>query len=158
MAEKEKIVSFLWQHVLLWASLFVMPLGVAECVRSMLGSNVISILPYVFETVGKQEPGIPEFAIGQYTYLMNGVLVLDRIVVLRSKFETVQLFRFLVGFVFGSLIDFNMLLAAWLVPNMLWQKIVAQVLGCTNLGFGGLSGSCLLQERAPFLMSDVLHF
>ncbi len=136
MSRKEQIVSFLWQHVLLLVSLCVMTLGVAVCVRSMLGSSVISTLPYVFETAGKQGLGVPELTIGQYTYIMNGVLVLGQIVVLRKKFEPVQLFQLLVGFVFGSLIDVNMLLTTWLQPVELWQKIVSQVLGCTILGLG----------------------
>jgi len=113
MSRKEQIVSFLWQHVLLLVSLCVMTLGVAVCVRSMLGSSVISTLPYVFETAGKQGLGVP-----------------------RKKFEPVQLFQLLVGFVFGSLIDLNMLLTTWLVPTDLWAKIVSQVLGCTILGIG----------------------
>ena len=37
MTRKEQFVSFLWQHVLLLISLCVMTLGVAVCVRSMLG-------------------------------------------------------------------------------------------------------------------------
>ena len=136
MTKKEKIVSFLWQHVLLLVSLFIMTLGVAVCVKSMLGSSVISTLPYVFETAGKQGLGVPRFTIGQYTYIMNGILVLGQIAVLRRKFEAVQLFQLLVGFVFGSLIDLNMLLTTWLTPDCLWQKIVAQVAGCTILGLG----------------------
>jgi len=136
MSRKDQIVSFLWQHVLLLVSLCVMTLGVAVCVRSMLGSSVISTLPYVFETAGKQGLGVPKLTIGQYTYIMNAVLVLGQIIVLRKKFEPVQLFQLLVGFVFGSLIDLNMLLTTWLVPVDLWQKIVSQVLGCTILGIG----------------------
>lgn len=136
MSRKEQIVSFLWQHVLLLVSLCVMTLGVAVCVRSMLGSSVISTLPYVFETAGKQGLGVPKLTIGQYTYIMNAVLVLGQIAVLRKKFEPVQLFQLLVGFVFGSLIDLNMLLTTWLVPTDLWAKIVSQVLGCTILGIG----------------------
>lgn len=58
-----------------------MTLGVAVCVRSMLGSSVISTLPYVFETAGKQGLGVPKLTIGQYTYIMNGVLVLGQILV-----------------------------------------------------------------------------
>ena len=135
MSKKEKIVSFLWQHVLLLVSLCVMTLGVAVCVRSMLGSSVISTLPYVFEIAGKQGM-VPKLTIGQYTYIMNAILVLGQIAVLRRKFETVQLFQLLVGFVFGSLIDLNMLLTTWLQPVDLWKKIVAQVLGCTILGVG----------------------
>lgn len=126
----------MWQHLLLLVSLCIMTLGVAVCVRSMLGSSVISTLPYVFETAGKQIPGIPKFTIGQYTYIMNGILVVGQIAVLRKRFEPVQLFQLLVGFVFGSLIDINMLLTTWLVPATLWTKIVAQVAGCTILGAG----------------------
>ncbi len=136
MSKKDQIISFLWQHVLLFISLCVMTLGVAVCVRSMLGSSVISTLPYVFETAGKRGLGVPEFTIGQYTYIMNALLVLGQIIVLRSKFEPVQLFQLLVGFVFGSLIDLNMMLTTWLVPVDLWQKVVSQVLGCTVLGIG----------------------
>lgn len=112
-----------------------MTFGVALCVRSMLGSSVISVLPYVFESAGK-EMMVPALTIGQYTYIMNAFLVGGQICVLRRQFEAVQLFQLLVGFVFGSLIDFNMLLTTWLVPVALWQKIAVQVLGCTVLGIG----------------------
>lgn len=110
MTKKEKTISFLWQHMWLLVSLFIMTLGVAVCVRSMLGSSVISTLPYVFETAGKRQLGVPALTIGQYTYIMNGILVLGQIAVLRRKFELVQLFQLLVGFVFGSFIDLNMFL------------------------------------------------
>lgn len=136
MGKKERIISFVWQHILLLISLFIMTVGVAVCVRSMLGSSVISTLPYVFETAGRQMSGIPKLTIGQYTYIMNAVLVVGQIAVLRRKFEPVQLFQLLVGFVFGSLIDVNMWLTVWLVPAALWTKVIAQVIGCTILGIG----------------------
>lgn len=113
-----------------------MTVGVAVCVRSMLGSSVISTLPYVFETAGRQIPGVPRLTIGQYTYIMNALLVVGQLCVLRSRFEAVQLFQLLVGFVFGSLIDINMWLTTWLEPTTLWMQIVAQVAGCTLLGLG----------------------
>lgn len=137
MSKKDKIISFLWQHILLLVSLCIMTFGVAVCVRSMLGSSVISTLPYVFETAGKDDTmGVPPFTIGQYTYIMNAVLVAGQIAVLRKRFEPVQLFQLLVGFVFGSLIDINMSLTSWLVPTTLWAKVVSQIAGCTVLGFG----------------------
>lgn len=49
---KQKIISFLWQHLLLLLSLNLMTLGVALCVRSNLGSSVISSLPYVLSLAG----------------------------------------------------------------------------------------------------------
>lgn len=132
---KERIISFCWQHVLLLVSLWIMTAGVAVCVRSMLGSSVISVLPYVFQTAGK-EGMVPALTIGQYTYIMNGILVLGQILVLRRQFELVQLFQLLVGFVFGSLIDLNMLCTTWLVPTTMVMKVAAQVIGCTILGIG----------------------
>lgn len=132
---KDRIIAFVWQHVLLLVSLFVMTFGVALCVRSMLGSSVISVLPYVFESAGLQGL-VPKLTIGQYTYIMNALLVVGQLCVLRRQFEAVQLFQLLVGFVFGSLIDINMLLTQWLVPAAIWQKVLVQVLGCTVLGVG----------------------
>ena len=132
---KEKIVSFCWQHLLLLLSLFIMTVGVAVCVRSMLGSSVISVLPYVFETAGKRGL-VPALTIGQYTYVMNFVLVAGQILVLRRRFERVQLFQLVIGFLFGMLIDVNMQLTAWLAPEVLWQRAIAQIAGCVVLGIG----------------------
>lgn len=133
---KKDIVAFLWQHLLLLIALNFMTLGVAVCVRSMLGSSVISVLPYVFESAGKSLPYIPQLTIGQYTYIMNIILVFGQIAVLRRSFEPVQLFQLLIGFVFGMLIDLNMALTNFLVPNALWEKTLSQMAGCTILGFG----------------------
>ncbi len=160
MINKDRIISFVWQHVLLLVSLFIMTFGVAVCVRSMLGSSVISTLPYVFETAGKQGFGVPRLTIGQYTYVMNGLLVVGQIIVLRRQFELVQLFQLLVGFVFGTLIDANMLLTAWLVPATLLAKVVAQVAGCTVLGVGiALEVRCgsvtMPGEGLPVAISEV---
>ncbi len=136
MTIKEKVISFLWQHLLLLISLYIMTMGVAVCVRSGVGSSVISVLPYVFESAGAAGKNVPSFTIGQYTYIMNAILVLGQIAVLRRQFEAVQLFQLLVGFVFGYLIDVNMSLTTWLLPTLLWQKAIAQLAGCCILGCG----------------------
>lgn len=132
---KDKAVPFCWQHLLLLVSLWVVTAGVAVCVRSMLGSSVISVLPYVFQSAGARGQ-VPPLTIGQYTYIMNALLVVGQLCVLRRQFEPVQLFQLLVGFVFGTLIDLNMALTPWLVPNSLLAKAAAQVAGCTILGIG----------------------
>lgn len=132
---KQKVISFCWQHLLLLISLWIMTAGVAVCVKSCLGSSVISVLPYVFETAGKQG-SVHALTIGQYTYIMNAVLVAGQICVLRRQFEPIQLFQLIVGFVFGSLIDLNMLLTSWLAPTTLWSQTLAQIAGCTILGIG----------------------
>jgi uncharacterized membrane protein YczE len=132
---KERIVSFCWQHFLLVISLLVMTLGVACCVRSALGSSVISVIPYVFQNAGEQG-SVPVLTIGQYTYLMNAVFVVLQIIILRREFEAVQLFQLIIGFVFGMMLDFWMMLTGWLTPNGLWEQVLTQLAGCVLLGTG----------------------
>lgn len=52
LATKTKFISFVWQHVWLLISLFVMTFGVAMCVRSNFGSSVISTIPFVLTLAG----------------------------------------------------------------------------------------------------------
>lgn len=135
LTSKDKIISFLWQHMLLLVSLFVMTFGVALCVRSALGSSVISAIPLVMTLAGDSAM-ISALTIGQWTYLMNFVLVLLQIAVLRRRFEAVQLFQLLIGFVFGWLLDINMTLTAAIPVSGLWMQVLAQFVGCTVLGVG----------------------
>lgn len=132
---KQKIISFFWQHFLLLISLNLMTLGVALCVRSNLGSSVISSLPYVFSLAGSVS-SIPEWTIGTYTIIMNSIFVIFQILILRNKFEPVQFFQLIIGFVFGWLIDFNMWLTSFLACNTLALQILTQLAGCTIMGIG----------------------
>lgn len=132
---KDRIISFCWQHILLLCSLFVMTLGVALCVRSMLGSSVISVLPYVFQEAGS-DGLVPDLTIGQYTYIMNAVFVALQILILRKKFELVQLFQLVIGFLFGMLLDLNMIITQFIIPDTIIYKSITQIAGCTVLAFG----------------------
>ena len=64
MIKKEEVISFVWQHILLLISLYVMTFGVAACVRSQLGSSVISTIPYVMASAGTMLDYIPRWTIG----------------------------------------------------------------------------------------------
>lgn len=132
---KEKILSFLWQHLLLLGALYLMTLGVALCVKSNLGSSVISSLPFVFSLAGPVS-GVPEWTIGGYTIAMNFLLVICQILIRRRRFEPLQLFQLLVGFVFGWLIDLNMSLTSGLECTTLPTQALVQFLGCTVMGVG----------------------
>ncbi|MBR6106308.1 MAG: hypothetical protein IKP81_14785 [Paludibacteraceae bacterium] len=135
MRNKKLLISFFWQHFWLLVSLFIMTLGIASLVRSGLGSSVIAVLPYVFERAG--DAGcVPHLSVGWYTYLMNVLLVVGQIVVLRRKFEMVQFFQLLIGFVFGMLLDLNLYITQLYEPATLWQQVCEMVLGCLILGLG----------------------
>ena len=132
--DKEKIIGFAWQHFLLLLSMFFMTFGVALCVRSNLGSGVISSIPMSFSLAG--EAGLaPGLTIGGYTNIMNVILVVAQILVLRRRFETIQLFQLLIGFVFGCLLDVNMWLTSFFSTYQeIAAQIVAQLAGATILG------------------------
>ncbi len=134
-ATKEKIISFIWQHILLIASLLVMTAGVAMCVRSSLGSSVISTIPFVFTLAGDKAV-VPSWTIGQYTYIMNFILVGAQIITLRSRFQPIQLFQLVIGFLFGFLLDVNMTLTAPLQSDNLMMRCLEQFIGCIILGIG----------------------
>lgn len=131
---KEKVIGFVWQHFLLLVSMFFMTLGVALCVRSNLGSGVISSIPMSFSLAG--EVGIvPGWTIGGYTNIMNVILVAAQILVLRRQFDKIQLFQLLVGFVFGALLDINMWITSYFSDyQTLTSQIIAQFAGATILG------------------------
>lgn len=132
---KEKTINFIWQHTLLLISLYIMTLGVALCVRSCLGSSVISSLPMAFSIAG-EEGLAPGLTIGGYTNIMNILLVALQIVILRRRFRAVQLFQLIIGFLFGAMIDLNMYLTSMFSYEQLWQQTLAQFAGCTVMAFG----------------------
>lgn len=132
---KEKTVSFVWEHVLLLVSLFFMTAGVALCVRSNLGSSVISSCPLAFTLAGEASI-TPPLSLGTYTNILNVLLVVGQIAVLRRRFKPVQLFQLLIGFVFGAFIDLNMSLTSALDCGTPVAQGLAQFAGCTVMAFG----------------------
>lgn len=135
LSKSEKVVLFLWQHLLLVVSLFLMTFGVALCVRSNLGSSVISSIPLAMTLAG-ESGRVASLSIGDYTNLMNMALVFGQILVLRRRFERVQLFQLVIGFLFGFLLDVNMHITSVAVCDTLPRQIMAQVAGCFVLGIG----------------------
>lgn len=132
---RDKIVAFVWQHIMLLLSLTLMTLGVALCVRSQLGSSVISCTPYAFTLAGESGK-MPALSLGMYTNILNWLLILGQILVLGKRFQPVQLFQLLIGFVFGFLIDINMALTSSMIPQSLTARAVMQFAGCTVMAIG----------------------
>ncbi len=113
--------------------MYFMTLGVALCVRSNLGSGVISSIPMAFSLAG--EAGLaPGWTIGGYTNVMNVILVAAQVLILRRRFEPVQLFQLVIGFIFGALLDVNMWLTSVFSYEAIYSQIVAQFFGATILG------------------------
>lgn len=132
---RTQTIEFLWQHVWLLISLYIMTFGVALCVRSNLGSSVISSIPMAFALAGQDGLAYP-LTIGGYTNVMNVILVGLQILVLRRRFELVQLLQLVIGFLFGALIDVNMVITSYFDYSRLWMQALAQFAGCTVMAVG----------------------
>lgn len=87
-------------------------------------------------TLAGESGRVASLSIGDYTNLMNMALVFGQILVLRRRFERVQLFQLVIGFLFGFLLDVNMHITSVAVCDTLPRQIMAQVAGCFVLGIG----------------------
>ena len=133
MVKKDRFIPFVWQHLWLLFSLYFMTLGVALTIRSDLGSSVISSIPMAVTMAG--DAGMaPALSVGEYTYIMNVVLVGVQLLILGRRFEPVQLFQLVIGTVFGMLLDLNMALTAPLSADSMPARVAMQLGGCVVLG------------------------
>lgn len=112
-----------------------MTLGVTLTIRSNLGSSVISSIPMSLTFAGEVGKA-PNLSVGDYTNLMNVILVGVQILILGRKFEKVQLFQLIIGTLFGWLLDFNMWLTSPLALDSILLQSIAQLAGCVILGIG----------------------
>lgn len=82
------------------------------------GISAISSVPFAFSEV------LPHLSLGTWTYLFQGLLVLI-LMFLQKRFVPQYLFSFVVGFLFGQLVD----------VHELWIHILPQTMFCRILYF-----------------------
>ena len=88
--------------------------GVVLMLYSAAGISAISSVPYAFSEV------FPELSLGTWTYIFQGLLVLS-LMIMRKKFVPSYLFSFVVGFVFGELLDVHELWIGILPDSLPWR-------------------------------------
>lgn len=111
--------------------------GVVLMLYSGAGISAISSVPFAFSEV------LPVLSLGTWTYIFQGLLVLS-LMIMRKRFVPSYLFSFVVGFVFGKLLDVHEL---WIniLPDNITMRIVYFILSYIILCFGiAISNHCLL--------------
>lgn len=128
-------------------------LGVVLMLHSGSGISAISSVPYAFSEV------LPKLTLGTWTYLFQGLLVLT-LMILRKKFIPEYLFSFVVGFLFGEMVDVHQ---AWVsqLPYTVPLRVLYFVLSYLILCFGiALSNRCKMPiiptDLFPRELSDIL--
>ncbi len=118
--------------------------GVVLMLYSGAGISAISSVPFAFSEV------LPALSLGTWTYIFQGLLVLS-LMVLRHRFVIQYLGSFVVGFIFGELLDVHEL---WIgiLPDGLWWRVLYFAVSYMLISFGiALSNRCHL----PIIPTDL---
>lgn len=111
--------------------------GVVLMLYSNAGISANSSVPYAFSEV------FPKLTLGTWTYIFQGLLVLS-LMIMRKRIVPSYLFSFVVGFVFGELLDLH---KAWIniLPSGLGWRIMWFIVSYVLLSIGiALSNRCVL--------------
>ncbi len=119
-------------------------LGVVLMLYSGSGISAISSVPFAFSEV------LPDLSLGTWTYIFQGLLVMS-LMIMRRRFVPQYLFSFVVGFVFGELLDIHELWIGILPDSLLW-RVVYFIVSYLLISFGiALSNRCCL----PIVPTDL---
>ena len=144
METKENHLRTLRGELILVLAVCINSLGVVLMLYSGAGISAISSVPFAFSEV------FPKLTLGTWTYLFQGLLVLS-LMVMRRRFVPPYLFSFVVGFVFGELLDVHEL---WIdvLPQRLPLLVVYFVASYLLISLGiALSNRCGL----PIVPTDL---
>ena len=143
--ESQDSVKRVWRGELaLLIAVVINSFGVVLMLYSGSGISAISSVPFAFSRV------LPALTLGTWTYVFQGILVLS-LMILRKRFVLQYLLSFVVGFVFGELIDVYEL---WIeiLPDGIGFRVCYFIISYMLICFGiALSNRCLL----PIIPTDL---
>ena len=122
--------ELLKRYLLFIISLFFSGVGVAFTKHGGLGVSPISSVPNIlnirFESV----------SMGNWLIMWNCLLILGQILILRRRFQPIQLLQVPLSFLFGYFTDFGTWIVSGIPADRYIVKILMVVLGVIILGFG----------------------
>lgn len=127
---KTKAVNLVKRYVMLCIGLAIMAFGVAFSIKAGLGTSPISSLPYVLSCL------MPAFTVGITTIMMHVTLIILQILLLRKKYDPVQLMQLPVALIFGSLTDFAVWALNGISAGNYLEQWVLCVIGILLVGVG----------------------
>lgn len=117
------------RYCLLCLGLLIMSFGVAFSIKAGLGTSPISSLPFVLSR-------FTPLTVGNATIAMNTFLVLLQILLLRKRFQPIQLMQLPVVILFGWLTD----LSVWITDGIVCSGYATQwvfcIIGILLVGIG----------------------
>ena len=117
------------RYLIFLVGLFINALGVSFITKAALGTSPISSIPYTLSL------GFTP-TLGQFTIFFSLLLVVIQILLLRRKYQKIQLLQIPGSILFGYFIDLTMVWLSGLNPHSYPVKMAALLVGCVILGFG----------------------
>lgn len=103
--------------------------GISLVVKSLTGTSPISSLPYVLSLVSP-------YSLGTTTFAINMIFLLAQILILRHKFNPIQLLQIPVTIIFALGIDLTMFLFNPLTPANYFLQCSFLLLGAAAIALG----------------------
>lgn len=144
------------RYVLFVISLFFSALGVAFTKHAELGVSPISSVANVLSCK------YSFISIGMWLIIWNCILILGQILILRKKFQLIQLLQIPLSFLFGYFTDFGMWLVSDIPVNLYVVKIIMVLTGIIILSFGislSVIAKVIMNSGEAFVkaISDTTH-
>lgn len=118
------------RYVLLIIGLFFMAIGVAVTKRGDLGVSPISSVANI---VAEK---FTFFTLGNWLIVWNCVMIVGQIIILRKKFNPIQLLQIPLSFLFGWFTDFGVWFTSFIPADIYPVRLLMVVIGTVILGFG----------------------
>lgn len=98
---KRTVRELVARWTFLIVGLFIMAFGIALSIVADLGTSPLSSPPYVLSCV----PNV-KWTVGNLTIMMHCIFIISQILILRKKYQVIQLLQLPVAFIFGYMNDF----------------------------------------------------
>ena len=139
------------RYALFVTSLFFSALGVAFTKTGGLGVSPVSSVANVLSL---RFPGV---SMGQWLILWSAVLILGQILVLRRRYQPIQLLQLPMAVLFGWFTDFGMWLISWFTADTYPMRVLMVVIGTIVLGFGVSAVEPIRKNPIPCQVGQNLH-
>ena len=118
------------RYVLFIISLFFSALGVAFTKHGELGVSPISSVANIMSLK------FPALSLGTWLVVWNCILIAGQIVILRKKYDPIQLLQIPLSFLFGYFTDVGMQIVSFIPAHSYPTRIAMVIVGVVILGFG----------------------
>ena len=126
--------------------LIFMALGIVLIIKSGLGTSPISSVAYILSLA------LP-LTVGEFNFIFSFLMFILQPIILRDKFEWVQILQVPMTFIFCVFIDLFMYIFSSLAPILYFQHLLVLFAGCLSMGIGV---TCQLLGRVVMLPGEGL--